>query len=57
MVQWVKNPTTAARVTMEEWIQSLSCHSWLKGSGVAVAVGLVAAVAQIQSLAGNFHVL
>ena len=45
MIQWVKNPTAAASVAAEVWVQSPAQHSGLKGSSV------VAAAVQIQSLA------
>ena len=45
MVQWVKNPASAALVPVEVRVQSPAPEQWVKGSGVA------AAVAQIQSLA------
>ena len=48
MVQWVKNPTAAALVTVEAWIQSLA---ELQGSSVAEGMAQVAAVAWIHSLA------
>ena len=46
MVQWVKNTTAVAWVTVEARVQS---WPWVKGPGVA------AAVAQIQSWPKNFR--
>ena len=46
-MQWVKNPTAAAQVAVEVWVQSLAQCSGLKCIALAVA--------QIQSLPGNFH--
>ena len=51
MVQWVKNPTAAARVPMEVWVRSLARCSEVNGSGVVAAVAQVTAMAQIQFLA------
>ena len=42
VAQRVKNPTAAAPVMAEVWIQSLALcsqpHKWVKGSGIATAV-------------------
>lgn len=46
MAQWVKNPTPAARVTAEVWVQTSAGHSGLMDPATALA----AAVACIQSL-------
>ena len=51
MAHWVKNPTAAAGVSVEEEVQSLARQSGLKGSGIAAAAAQVAAVARIQSQA------
>ena len=51
VAQWVENLTAVAQVTADAWVQSLAQHRGLKDLGVAIAVVLVAAVAQIQSLA------
>ena len=44
MVQWVKNPTVAALVAAEAWVQTPGRPSWLK-------YDIAAAVARIRSLA------
>ena len=54
MVRWVKNPTSAALVPAEVWVQSPTQHSGLKGSSIAAAPAQVTGVAQIQSLAWEF---
>lgn len=46
MAQWVQNPTVAAQVAVEVWVQSLTQHSKVKEASVA-------AVARIQFLAGG----
>ena len=51
MVQWDKNITASAQVTAEAWVQSLAWHSGLNDPVLLCN----AAVAQIQSLAGNFY--
>ena len=45
MVQWVKNMTTLAQVFVEVRIQSSA--QWVKGSGVAIVVASVTAVASV----------
>lgn len=35
MVQWLKNPTAAARVAAEPWVQSPAQHSRLKDPTVS----------------------
>ena len=44
-VQWIRNLTALAQVTVEAEVQYLAQHSWVKGSSVA------ASMAQIKSLA------
>ena len=51
MVQWVKNLTAVAQISTEVQVQSPAQHSGVKD------LVLVTATAQIQSLAGNFHML
>ena len=51
MAQWVKNLTAAARVSVEVWVPSPNPAQWAEGPGFATAVGQVAAVAPVQSLA------
>ena len=51
MVQWVKNPTATAWVTVEAQVQFLSLVQWVKGSSIATAVVWVVDAAWIQSLA------
>ena len=55
MVQWVKDLTTVAHITVEVWVYSLAQHSGLV-SGVAPACGIghSCGVGLISSL-GNFH--
>ena len=39
VVQWDRDPTVAAWVAVEAWVQSLaSLAQWVKGSGVATAM-------------------
>ena len=52
MVQWVKNSTAAAGVTVEVQARSTEAQ-WVKESGIASA-GIGKAVAQTQSLAREF---
>ena len=55
MAQWVKNPTAVAQVTAEVQVRSPARFNGLKDLAVAAAVAQVTAVAQIGSLAQNFH--
>ena len=43
VVQWIKNPTAAARVAGEAWIHS-PARQWVKGSSVDTATAQVAAL-------------
>ena len=54
VAQWVKNVIAMAWVAVEVQVQSLAQSTWVKTPGVAVQV---TAVAQIQFLPGNFHML
>ena len=51
MVQWIKNQTAAAQVSVEAQVSSPDQFQWVKASSTAAAVVKVTAVAQIQSLA------
>ena len=51
LVERVENPTAVAWVAAEMWVLILSPAQWVKRSGVAPAAVLIAAAAQIQSLA------
>ena len=47
MAQWIKNPTAAAQVAAEAWVQLiLAWHRKVKGSSVASAVAWIHSLAR-----------
>ena len=51
MVQWGRNVTTAAQVTVEAWVPPPAQMQWVKGSSIAAAVTYTTNMVWILSLA------